>query len=76
MDEPLIVHKMTYSMPISEDLAMEYGLIPDTRPAPTPPTRRQRARWKVRQTIWEFRWRLAAWIGGVPREDIEEASRW
>lgn len=73
-EKPLIVRKMTYSMPISEDLAMEYGLIPDTRPAPPPPTWRQRARWKMREMTWKVRWRLAAWIGGVPREDIEEAS--
>jgi hypothetical protein len=53
---------------------MDLGLIPDTRPAPPPPTRRQRARAWVRRVVREARWRLAAKIGGMSRETVEEAS--
>ncbi|MEV0616168.1 hypothetical protein AB0I81_22835 [Nonomuraea sp. NPDC050404] len=68
------VRKMAAHVPISEEMAMDLGLIPDTRPAPPPPTLRQRARAKVRGTIREARWRLAAKIGGMSREAVEEES--
>ncbi|MEV1245118.1 hypothetical protein [Nonomuraea sp. NPDC049750] len=72
--EPLVVHKMTAQIPISEEMAWDLGLIPDTRPAPPPPTRRQRARTWVRGKVREARWWLAAKIGGTSREAIEEVS--
>jgi hypothetical protein len=68
------VKKMSYTMQISTEEAMDLGLIPDTRPAPPPPTRRQRARAWVRRVVREARWRLAAKIGGMSREAVEEAS--
>ncbi|MGP4092959.1 hypothetical protein [Nonomuraea sp. KM90] len=68
------VKKMSAHIPISEEMAMDLGLIPDTRPAPPPPTRRQRVRAWVRGTIREVRWRVAAKIGGCSREAIEEVS--
>lgn len=68
------IKKMSYAMPISDELAMDYGLIPDTRPAPHSHTWRERARTKVQQTVRDIRWRVAAKIGGARREDIEEAS--
>lgn len=68
------IKKVSAHIPISNEEAMDLGLIPDTRPASPPPTRRERARTKVRGTIRDVRWWLAAKIGGARREDIEEAS--
>lgn len=68
------VRKAVSYLPISEEEAMDLGLIPDTRPVPPPPTRRQRARAWVRRVVREARWRLAAKIGGMSREAVEEAS--
>ena len=48
--------------------------IPDTRPTSPPPTRWQRARAWVRGKVREARWRLAAKIGGMSREVVEEES--
>lgn len=73
-DEEFTVRKISATLPISEELAMEYGFIPDTRPTPPPPTWRQRVRAKVRHKINNLRWRVAAKIGGTSREDIEEIS--
>lgn len=61
-------------LPISEEEAMDLGLIPDTRPVPPPPTRRQRVRARVQRLVRDARWRLAAKIGGMSREAVEEAS--
>lgn len=68
------VKKMSYTMQISTEEAMDLGLIPDTRPVPPPPTRRQRARAWLGRVVREARWRLAAKIGGMSREAVEEAS--
>ncbi|MEV4096951.1 hypothetical protein [Streptosporangium saharense] len=63
---------MSYSVPISEELAMEYGLIPDIRPVPPPPPRHRRLRWRLTETIARLRLRLGARIAGVRPEDWEE----
>lgn len=68
------VTKMSTHIPISEEMAMDLGLIPDTRPAPTPPTWRQRGRTWVRGKVRGVRWWLAAKIGGMSREAVEEES--
>lgn len=44
-DEPLITkHAMTFE--VSEELLMDYGVIPDTRPPLPPPPWRTRLRWR------------------------------
>jgi hypothetical protein len=39
------VHKISAFVSVSEELLMDMGIIPDTRPPSPPPTRRQRFRW-------------------------------
>lgn len=68
------VRKIGYSMPISDELAMEYGLIPDTRPPAPPPSWRQRMRWQLQRAVRPVRLRLAARIGGVSRTELEEIT--
>lgn len=59
MSEPeLTVHKASAYVPISDELAMEYGLIPDTRPPLPPPSLRTRLRWRISA----LRERLAGWL--------------
>jgi len=68
------VRKMSYTMPISTEHAMDLGLIPDTRPPSPPPSWRQRARWKVAALVRPVRLGLAARIGGVSVERLEEET--
>lgn len=72
--EQFEVRKMTAHIPISEEHAMDLGLIPDTRPPSPPPSWRQRARWKVAALVRPIRLRLAARIGGVSVERLEEET--
>lgn len=64
MSEPspeLLVTKAVGYLAISDELAMEYGLIPDTRPPPPPVPWRTRLRWRwheVRGQIAERAYRL------------------
>ena len=74
MEDEFKVARMTSHIPISEEMAMDLGLIPDTRPAPPPPTRRQRAQAWLHDRVLRVRWSLAAKIGGISREMIEEES--
>jgi hypothetical protein len=74
MPDEFEVKKMSAHIPISEEMAMDLGLIPDTRPVPPPPTRRQRARAWARGKVRDARWRLAAKIGGMSRETVKEES--
>ena len=67
-DREITVIKMGGYMPISEELAMEYGLIPDTRP-PVVITRRQRIRWAIRRWVSNTRLRIGSWIAGVELRD-------
>lgn len=52
------VQKYSIMLPMSTDLAMDTGIIPDTRPPSPPPTRRERFRW------WRYglRERIAIWV--------------
>lgn len=69
-DLPLVnVRKIGHMVQISRDLAMDYGLIPDDRPAPPPPTRRQRFRWWRQDRLRRVRMQLASWIAGFDVED-------
>ena len=69
--QELIAEKRAMYLEMPEELLMEYGIIPDTRPALPPLSRRARFRW------WRSRQReqLASWlfrrIAGydVPGED-------
>jgi hypothetical protein len=44
--EPLNVRKLSAVIEVPDELLMDYGLIPDTRPKPPPPSWRTRLRWK------------------------------
>jgi hypothetical protein len=55
----LLVKKMQALIPISYELLMDLGVIPDTRPPRKPPTRRERFRWwrsglRDRFSIWLY----------------------
>ncbi|MGI5286623.1 hypothetical protein ACQEVF_25245 [Nonomuraea polychroma] len=69
-DETFEVKKISFHMPISEELAMEYGLIPDTRPPVRIPWRR-RIHWRIQEAIAHARLRLGARIAGVHPQDWE-----
>jgi len=57
-EEPQVaVQKFAAYIQVSEELAMDYGLIPDTRPPPPPVPWRRRLRWRV----FELRERFARW---------------
>lgn len=73
-DEQYNVRKIGQFVPISDELAMEYGLIPDTRPPSPPPSRRQRIRWWVARTVRPWRLAVAARIGGTTRAGMEEVT--
>jgi hypothetical protein len=45
-EQLLIPRKMAVQVPISNELLMDYGVIPDTRPPPPPLPWRMRLRWK------------------------------
>ncbi len=69
-DRELIVNKIGSYMPISDELAMEYGLIPDTRP-PVVVTRRDRLRQRVRWAVARLRRRLGIRVGSwIAGEDL------
>jgi hypothetical protein len=50
------------------------GLIPDTRPPAPRPSWWQRGRWRVATLVRPVRLRLAARIGGVSIERLEEGT--
>jgi hypothetical protein len=59
----LLVTKAVGYIAISDELAMEYGLIPDTRPPPPPIPWRTRLRWRwgeARDRAAERAYRLIA----------------
>lgn len=52
------------AIPLTTEMAMEYGLIPDTRPKAHTPWRR-RMRWRFSNLWWELRRRVGLWIAGI-----------
>lgn len=63
------VRKHAIRMPVSTDVAMDAGLIPDTRPryVPGPPLWHWRLRAWLSDTVWAVRYRVGYWlIGGNP----------
>ena len=64
MSEDPIVQKIGHMIPISTEMAMLCGLIPDTRPPAPPPSRRTRFRWWRQDLVRTSRMRLASWIAG------------
>lgn len=54
-------------IPVSNELLMDYGLLPDTRP-PTVYTRRQHLRWAAQARVRRIRLRLGSWVAG---EDLD-----
>lgn len=70
MSEEFKVHKISHWVPISREMAMEYGLIPDTRePVVTP--RRVRAKWWIGDRVRKARHAVGFWIAGVDPEAYE-----
>jgi hypothetical protein len=59
MGEPIVVRKLTGFIEVSDDLLMDYGVIPDTRPKPPPPPWRTRLRRKITATVANLRERAA-----------------
>ncbi len=67
-DIDFTVEKRGTIMHISDELAMDEGLIPDTRPPAPPPTLRRRirrARWAVGRRFNAARWWLGCKIAGA-----------
>lgn len=67
----LLITKNVVQIEVSEDLLMDCGVIPDTRPPRKPPTRRERFRWwraaaRERAACWAYR-RIAGY--DVPESD-------
>jgi hypothetical protein len=62
----LIPEGWQVEMSIPRELLMDWGVIPDTRPAPAPPSRRERFRWWIagsRERAAELAYRLIAGFG-------------
>lgn len=57
------VQKIGTVVQLSNELAMEYGLIPDTRP-PVVITRRDRFRWWRQDKTRRLRLRVGEWVAG------------
>lgn len=64
----LKVQKYASYFPVSEDLAMEYGLIPDTR-EPVVYSKRERFSWFIARHVERFRLKLGSWIAGIDLRD-------
>lgn len=62
------VTKVSHTVPISEGMAMDYGLIPDTRP-PVVISRRTRFRWWRQDKARSTRMGLASFIAGFDVEN-------
>lgn len=69
-DAVVNVRTVSHVMPISAGLAMDYGLIPDTRP-PVKISRWDRLRWRWRDRRSAARLRLASWIAGFDVTDTD-----
>lgn len=67
-DPEFTVHKAAGYMRISDELAMDYGLIPDTRPPVHIPWHR-RLRWRLNDRWYQLRHRIGFWIAGYTPED-------
>lgn len=53
--EPLIASKLVSYIEVPNELLMDYGVIPDTRPKPPPPSWRTRLRGKIEDRIDTWR---------------------
>lgn len=62
-DYDFTVQKIGYTMPISAEVAMDHGLIPDTRPPAPKPSLRRRLRW------WWWDHKPHLHFGPCPQED-------
>lgn len=65
------VTKYASYIQVSDELLMDHGLIPDTRPVFVP-TRRTRLRRWASQNVTSFRFRLGSWIAGVDLREMYE----
>jgi hypothetical protein len=63
-DREIHVTKAVSFVSLSDELAMEYGLIPDTSPPVVLPLR-----WRIRIRINALRMRLGSWVAGVDLRD-------
>jgi hypothetical protein len=67
----LTVTKFGHVMPVSEEILMNEGLIPDTRP-PVPLSRRLRFRWWWRARVDGARLRVGSWVAGVDLSERDD----
>jgi hypothetical protein len=70
--EPLIAHKLVSYIEVPNELLMDYGVIPDTRPKPPPPSWRTRFRRKREQWREQTARRAFKIIAGYWRDDGED----
>ncbi|MCA1824455.1 MAG: hypothetical protein LC640_09390 [Frankia sp.] len=65
--EPLDLNPMRYVgpiVPVSREILIDAGLIEDDRPAPPPPSWRERVRRRVRARWWALRVRAGEAVAG------------
>ena len=70
------IRKVAMEVPLSTEMAMDYGLIPDTRP-PVIISRRTRFRWWRQTQVSLVRTTLGEWVAGrkFPRRRVGPMSR-
>lgn len=62
------VRKIGALVPVSAEMAMDYGVIPDTR-THVPPSRWTRLRWWWSERRYDGRMRVASWVAGFDVTD-------
>ncbi len=68
----LTVQKRTAHLPVSTDLLMDMGVIPDTRPPVVYPLW-TRIRWAIQRRVRRARLHLGEWVAG---ERFDEDAWW
>lgn len=67
--EPLAAVKYGPMIPVSLDMLMNEGLIPDTRPPAPPAPWRRRLRSRISSAVWRARTRISNRIAGRGPDD-------
>lgn len=71
---PIIVEKVGAHIPVSDDLLMDTGVIPDTRPPVHIPWWR-RAHWRIQAWRERVGRKVGGWIAGVDLSDPDDLRR-